>query len=132
MILRHAADAAAQDERGDYWGRWRAELARAIDASLYDIFYLDTLVGSGRAQCWFGDEACIVTELREYPRARAIHGLVAAGDLGEIVGTLIPRAEAWGRSVGCSVAVIESRPGWARTLEGSGYEMHQVALRKAL
>lgn len=116
----------------EYWNRWRAEFETAIDGGLYDIGMLDTLVGSGRAQCWFGVSAAIVTEIREYPKARVIHGLVAAGDLEEIVGTLIPRAEEWARSLGCSMAVIESRAGWERALKPHGWEVHQVALRKDL
>jgi hypothetical protein len=76
--------------------------------------------------------AAIVTELRDYPGCRAIHGLAAAGDLGEIADVLIPAAEAWGKKQGCAFAIIESRPGWARQLRGSGYETHQVSVRKML
>lgn len=117
----------------DYWARWRSEFARALDERLYTIEHLDGLVETGHAQVWFGDSAAIVTEIRDYPSgARVIHGLVAAGDLREIVGTLIPRAEEWGRSIGCVMAIIESRTGWVRTLKDAGYQIHQTALRKEL
>ena len=113
--------------------RWRERFAAALDPRLYTIEHLDSLVLSMRAQCWFGEDAAIVTELREYPtRARAIHGLVAAGDFEEIAGTLIPRAEQWARSIGCDLALVESRPGWARVLRSSDYEIHQIMLRKEL
>ena len=112
---------------------FRPHFAKALDPRLYTIEHLDGLVLSGRAQVWFGERAAIVTEVREYPTgARVVHGLVAAGELEEIVGTLIPRAEAWGRSLGCLLAVNESRPGWVRKLEGAGYRLHQTALRKDL
>jgi hypothetical protein len=82
--------------------RFRPIFAEAIDLRLYSIEHLDALLQSGRAQIWFGTEAAIVTEIRAYPAgATVIHGLVAAGDLDEIVETLIPRAEAWARSIGC-------------------------------
>ena len=111
----------------------RPHFAEALDPRLYTIEHLDALVLSGRAQVWLGERAAIVTEVREYPTgARVVHGLVAAGALEEIVGVLIPRAEAWGRSVGCLLAVIESRPGWVRRLKDAGYRIHQTAVRKAL
>lgn len=111
--------------------RFRPLFAEALDGRLYNIGYLDSLVLSMRAQCWFTDNAAIVTELKEYPTgARVIHGLVAAGDLGEIVNVLIPRAEEWGRSLGCVLAIIESRPGWGRALKD--YEPFQTAIAKEL
>ena len=122
-----------QDTVSHYWLRWRAEFGKALDERLYTVEHLDTLVAGGRAQIWFGDKAAMVTEVRTYPTgARVIHGLVAAGDLDEISEVLIPRAEAWARSLGCVLAVIESRPGWARQLRRHGYEPHQLAVRKAL
>ncbi|MGQ0559870.1 MAG: hypothetical protein ACT4OE_09855 [Sphingosinicella sp.] len=115
------------------YARWRSEFARALDERLYGIEYLDTLILSMRAQCWFSDSAALVTEIRDYPAgARAIHALVAAGDAGEIVDILTPRAEAWGRELGCILAVAESRPGWQRALRKRGYEPHQVTVRKDL
>jgi hypothetical protein len=117
----------------NYWTRWRAEFEKALDPRLYTIEFLDALVGSGRAQVWFGDDAGMVTEIRTYPTgARVIHGLLAAGHLDEITDILIPRAEAWARSLGCVLAIIESRSGWARQLRKRGYEPHQLAVRKEL
>ena len=113
--------------------RFRHRFAEAMDQRLYDLPYLDRLLFSGRAHIWFGEEAAIVTEIREYPTgARVIHGVVAAGDLGEITNALIPKAEEWGRSIGCVLAIVESREGWSRALRRRGYETHQVAVRKAL
>jgi len=113
--------------------RFRPLFAEAMDQRLYSIEYLDQLLFSGRAQIWFSDNAATVTEIKEYPTgAKVIHGLVAAGDLNEIVDILIPRAEEWGRSIGCALAVIESRPGWARELKKHGYEPFQTAIAKEL
>lgn len=121
--------------------RFRPLFAEALDRRLYTIAHLDRLVLSGHAQIWFGDDAAIVTEVRTYPTgARVIHGLVAAAApdappgraVAEIVEILIPRAEAWGREIGCILAIIESRPGWARALKPHGYEPHQQAVRKEL
>lgn len=113
--------------------RFRERLAEAIDARLYTIGYLDELVVSGRGLFWATDEAAIIAEVKTYPTgARVIHGLVAAGDLEEIVKVLIPAAEEWARKQGCMFAIIESREGWIRQLKGSGYEPFQTSLRKVL
>lgn len=113
--------------------RFRPQFEQALDSRLYTIDHLDRLLLSGQAQIWFGDNAAIVTEIRTYPTgASVIHGLVAAGELNEIVGTLIPKAEAWAKSAGCIMAIIESRSGWVRKLKRAGYEIHQTALRKEL
>ena len=123
------------------YSRFRPSFAEALDPRLHTIEHLDDLLFSGRAQIWFGDEAAIVTEIRTYPTgARVIHGLAAAAApdaqpgraVAEIVEILIPQAESWGRSIGCILAIIESRPAWARALKPHGYEPHQVAVRKEL
>jgi hypothetical protein len=104
-----------------------------MDGRLFTIEYLDTLIGQMKAQVWYGERSAIVTEVKEYPSgARVIEGVVAAGDLTEIVETLIPKAEEWGREIGCTMALIQSRPGWARQLKQYGYETHQVSITKEL
>jgi hypothetical protein len=113
--------------------RFRDRFAEAMDPAFYSIEYLDALIRSGRARLWVGAQAAIVAEIRNYPGgARAVHGLVAAGRMEEIGGTLIPQAEAWGKAQGCTHAIIESRSGWMRALKPQGYAPHQVALRKEL
>ena len=113
--------------------RFRPRFAKAMDPAFYPIEYLDGLILSGRAQLWVGAHAAIVAEIRDYPGgARVVHGLVAAGRIGEIKAQLIPLAEAWGKAMGCTAAIVESRSGWLRALERQGYEPHQIALRKEL
>jgi hypothetical protein len=113
--------------------RFRPQLAEALDPTFYPIEHLDALILSGRARLWVGEHAAIVAEIRDYPGgARAVHGLVAAGRIEEISGTLIPQAEAWGKAQGCTCAIVESRSGWMRALKPQGYAPHQVALRKEL
>jgi hypothetical protein len=113
--------------------RFRDRFAEAMDPAFYPIDHLDALILSGRARLWVGAQAAIVAEIRDYPGgARAVHGLVAAGRIGEIEAQLIPLAEAWGKALGCTCAIVESRPGWMRALKPYGYAPHQVALRKEL
>ena len=114
--------------------RWRPEFAKAIDPIYGGAEYLDYLLfGCGVATFWPGENAAIVTRFSYFtPECSIIEGLVAAGNLEEIVGVLIPRAEQFGRERGCKFAVIESRPGWQKALAASGYEPHQVRLAKPL
>jgi hypothetical protein len=112
---------------------FRPQLAEALDPAFYPIEHLDALILSGRACLWVGADAAIVAEIRDYPGgARVVHGLVAAGRIEEITAHLIPKAEAWGKAMGCTSAIIESRSGWMRALKPNGYEPHQVAVRKEL
>lgn len=127
MISAKGIDAAP------LYRQWRDRFAEAIDGRFYGIEYLDYLIlGCGMATIHVGEDAAIVTEFKHYPNCKAIHGLVAAGDLGEITATLIPAAEAWAKRQGCQFAVIESRPGWERQLKASGYEPFQHSVSKEL
>lgn len=113
--------------------KWRPEFEKVMDPRMYTIGWLDGQVWSGRAQFWGDNRAGIVAELRFYPTgAFDVHGLVAAGDVQTIKNILIPAAEHWAKSLGAIGAVIESRPAWARLLKQSGYEPHQVSVRKDL
>jgi len=112
--------------------KWRASFSLAVDKRFYPEDWLDFEVLEGRARFWHNDTAAIVATLKEYPTgAKAVHGLVAAGDL-EGIQALIPFAERWGRSEGCIVGEIESHPAWARLMKKAGYEPHQLCLRKEL
>jgi len=113
--------------------RFRPLLAAALDPAFYPIEYLDDLLRSGRPRLFVSGGAAMVAELRLYPGgARAVHCLVAAGRMDEITGVLRPEAEAWGRANGCTIAIVESRAGWAKLLKPHGYAPHQIALLKSL
>ena len=102
-----------------------------MDERYHTLQWLDEQVLTGKVQFWCSDNAAIIAEVRDYPTgAKDIHGLIAAGDLQEIIQLLIPQAEQWGREHGCIAAQIESRPGWARALKD--YDTHQVIIRKEL
>ena len=111
---------------------FRDQFAQAMDERLFCIEFLDSLLQDGKAFAWFSEKAAIVTEIKTYPTgAKVIEGLVAAGDLDEIL-KMIERAEAWGKEQGCIMARIESRAGWVRKLKSKGWEVSQTALVKEL
>lgn len=113
--------------------RFRPAFGEVIDPRYYTLTWLDGQLLHGNVKFWRTDNAAILAELKHYPTgARDVHGLIAAGDLAEIIETLIPLAEQWGRDNGCIGALIESRPAWARALKPYGYEHHQTIVRKEL
>ncbi len=112
---------------------FRAAFAEVMDDRYHTVDWLDEQLLTGKVKFWRSQGAAIIAEVRDYPTgAKDIHGLIAAGDLSEIVEILIPCAERWGRDNGCIAATIESRPGWAKTLAPYSYETHQLTVRKEL
>lgn len=116
----------------DYCG-WRTAFNEVIDDRYYSLKWLDEQVLSGKARLFCTENAAILVELKTYPTgAMDCHGIIAAGNLGDIVEWLIPEAEQWGREQGCVAALIESREGWSKVLKSSGYEPFQTTIRKEL
>lgn len=112
---------------------FRNAFAEVMDERYHTLPWLDEQMLTGKVQFWRSDNAAIITEVRNYPTgATDIHGLIAAGNLEEIVEVLIPQAEEWGREQNCIAAQIESRAGWAKALKSYGYEAHQLTVRKEL
>jgi len=112
---------------------WRPAFVAAMDTRLHTPEWLDGRMLAGMAQFWRSAHAAAVTEIRTYPTgAYDVHGLIAAGDVGEVRDIIVPEVEAWARTIGALGIVIESRPGWARALKGRGFEPHQLAVRKEL
>ena len=113
--------------------RWRPAFAAAMDPRLHTPEWLDGRILAGAAQFWPSERAAAVTEVRPYPTgAYDVHGLLAAGDADAVRDAIVPEVERWARAIGAIGLVIESRPGWARTLRGAGFAPHQLAIRKDL
>lgn len=89
-------------------------------------------IAEGRLQYWPGVNSAIITEIIEYPQARALHFFLAGGNLAEIEA-MYPAVEAWGRDQGCTVASTSGRPGWERTfLKREGWKPRTVVMTKEL
>lgn len=113
--------------------RFRDAFAAALDPRFYPISWLDGEVACGRMLLLTGEHSAILFSVKTYPSGlKELHGELAVGNLGGIVHDLIPRAELFGKEIGCSVAVIQSREGWNRVMRDQGYELYQTAVRKAL
>lgn len=111
--------------------RYRDAFESVLDKTLYTIEWLDWRVLQPGCFLFVGTNAGLITETKQYPTGACdMAGMIAAGDLDEIVGVLIPRAEAFAKDIGCVGALIESREGWSRVLKSKGYAPHQLTLRK--
>lgn len=112
---------------------WRDAFASAMDPRFYTIEHLDRMIEDHSAVLVAGREAAVVVELKTFPTGlKAIHFIVAAGDLAEIKDDLRVQVENAARESGCAMALIESREGWARALKSEGYELFQLSIVKEL
>lgn len=101
-------------------GPWlEAALAHAGDShGLEDV---RALVEDGRARLWAGARSALVATIENDPRERRLLLWLAGGALDELTAVLRPAAEAWGRAMGCTRAMIIGRPGWEHVLRDDGY-----------
>ena len=120
--------------------RHRAEIAAILDERYYPLPWLEAEIAAGRIGLMHNDTAIIGIERRHYPGgAIELHGMFAAGRLLGIL-ELIDLAVEAARLSGCTVAAIDSRPGWAVVLKTRGFvrdrlrivcELQQDVLSKA-
>jgi len=112
--------------------RHRDEIAALLDPRCHTIDWMDVQLLSGDALAFGSERGVIIVTVKQYPAGgRELHGLVAAGDVAEIL-FLIEQAEQWGRDNGLDFACISSRPGWARLLKPRGYSVNRVEIVKDL
>lgn len=113
--------------------RFRSDFIAVLDPELYNPEWLDMMLWSGQFRLFTSEKSAILTSIKVYPTGiKELHGEIATGNLGEIVRQLIPQAEAFARTQGCKIAVIQSREGWAKAMKRFGYNIHQTSIRKAL
>lgn len=113
--------------------RRREMIDEATADGLHRYETLRDLVAKGLVQVWFGDRSVMFSEVQSYDAHMAIQCFAAAGCRAEIEGVVRPAVEAWGKSQGCDLALVEaSRPGWEKALKPHGYDRWSVTLAKAL
>lgn len=113
--------------------RFRDAFAAMLDPRFYTVDWLDMQILGGAMRLFSAGDSAILVSVRTYPTgARELHAEAATGELKAIRASLIPQFEAFGRSQGCDIAVVESRAGWEKIMRQHGYERHQVSVRKAL
>lgn len=86
-------------------------------------------IEAGSAQLWVVDDALIVTEIHEAPRAKTLHFWIATGKMDPVLA-LHTDVMAWGKEQGCDRATLAGRRGWLRVLAGKGWR-DSLALMEA-
>lgn len=107
----------------------------------YDIPDIYILAKRGAIQLFvFSDQfelcACIVTEIRSYPRISVMNiitGAALPGHNALELTTFYELLENWGYNTGARLGQVPcARKGWVRILEPLGYEFAGVVLKKKL
>ena len=101
-------------------GAW-LDAALAFAGRTHTLADVAALVDAGEARLWRGMSSALVTILEDDPGERRLLIWLAGGDLGELVRSLRPQAEAWARAHGCRRVLVVGRPGWERALAPEGY-----------
>lgn len=110
----------------------RPMLADAVGDGFHTVAGIEQTIRKGTAQLWVGAGCIVVTEVQSYlGGAKVLQFMWAAGDL-EACLAATPDIEAWGRRIGCTTSLVESRPAWAKLLKPLGYTPWSVTVQKAL
>jgi hypothetical protein len=117
-------DRVVEAARQKYGPVLMEQIQRALDVGMGTHEFDDVIAGclDGRYQAWEGERSLVVTEIVEYPRLKAVHAWLAAGDLDEIFGPIMQRVEAFGRANGCVRLTGNGRHGWTRAGKAVGFE----------
>lgn len=111
------------------WKQAEILLAR-IDQDTHTLEDIKAAIDAKIAQLWAGRDSVIVTELIGFPRKRVCRIWLAAGDMDELTGEMLPDVEDWAKAEGCATVEIIGRKGWTRVLKG--YREPVAVLEKEL
>ena len=98
---------------------------------MHDIEHVLSAVTQHRAQLWVEGPNAMVTEVIVGPKEKGLHFWIATGTLDGCIA-LSNKVMDWGREVGCTVASLTGRPGWARALAHEGWEHRMVEMGRRL
>ena len=112
---------------------YREMLERALEFAGGTHLWEDIVqaVNEGRMHFWPAEKSCVVTEVVCYPRARAIHIFLAAGDLMEIKG-MDSTFQEFGRALDAKFITLSGRRGWTKALDDIGYKLSHVSMFKEI
>ena len=91
--------------------RSRMERALHRGGDTHTLADVAEMVESKQAQFWTNGDGAIVTEIHTFPRRRAIHYWLVAGDLRDCLA-LEHHINPWAIERGCSIATAVGRRGW--------------------
>lgn len=113
------------------WGHCREAMLKAIercDGTHTEDDVLAMLL-QGRLKLLREGRSGVVVEVVEYPRLKALHCFLGAGNMDEIL-RIEERLPALARSLGCSRVTLCGRHGWAKVLPNRGWEAVTTFMQK--
>mgnify|MGYP003625766792 CR=1 FL=1 len=126
------SEQALEKQASDTVGPYRELLESALERSGGTHTYEDVLdaIILGDMFFWPAEKSCMVTEIVQYPRLRALHVFLAAGDLDEIRG-MESSLISFAKSIKCSALSMSGRKGWAKALkEMEWHEAHTTLVKQ--
>lgn len=113
----------------------RSKLQRALDVAgnTHSVQDVADAVRSGEAQLWESEsgESFALSSIDEYPQKRVVRIWLAAGNIAEVI-ELSEDIVVWGKSHGCSHAILSGRKGWERVGKDLGWEHGSTVLVKEI
>lgn len=108
---------------------FRLDIERALSYGVGGMTYDDVCerVLKGQYHLYPMAESIIIMEIVAYPQYTAYHGVLAAGDLEEILGARHMIAEV-ARSYKCKKLEISGRRGWLGIAKRYGWQEQQVVI----
>jgi len=110
-----------------YSDRERISSALEYSGNTHTFDDVAMLILNGKLLYWHLDNSCIVGEVITYPRRKALHFFLSAGDLNEITA-MQPQMIKTAEALGCSSLSITGRPGWKKPLGELGWKVHSTTL----
>lgn len=108
---------------------WKAEWVRCkpwIEAALeythgtHTIEDVELGIEQARFQFWPGQKSAAVTEVVEYPRAKALNIWLCGGDVEELL-EMVPSWESFAKYLECDRLAGGGRVGWNKFLKSHGW-----------
>ena len=127
--MSEAVAQTAEDVVGPYRELVEMALARAGGTHTYEDVLQSISVGD--MFFWPASKSCMVTEIVQYPRLRALHVFLAAGDLAEIKN-MESSLISFAKSLKCSALSMSGRKGWTKALKELDWEESHITLVKKL
>tara|TARA_B100000900_G_C20095469_1_gene519810 strand:+ start:139 stop:519 length:381 start_codon:yes stop_codon:yes gene_type:complete len=123
----------AQQTAEEVMAPYRFLIESALDFSGDTHDYADIVAGVKNMTMFFwpAEKSCLVTEIVQYPKKRALHVFLAAGDLSEIKG-MEPSLQEFAKNLKCDAISLTGRNGWKRTLNNMGYKPAHITMVKEL
>lgn len=117
----------------DELARCRGWIEAALEYTRGSHTFDDIAAGAytGRFTLFAKERGCVVLEVHDFPRKRALNVFLVGGDLDEIL-THLGELDAIAGNIGASEITMTGRSGWLRILAPHGWDKAHVSMRKTL